>query len=129
MCPLELVLDGAAMARMLRGPSGLVATHLLIRTEKVWIAAIADCPKDTGDLSKSIHKRALTLGGSQLSIMITADAPYALPVHEGSKPHNIPGAFGYKLPFGIGGRFEGFFHPGHPEPRRFLTDNLHWAVD
>jgi hypothetical protein len=28
--------------------------------------------------------------------------------------HDIPRAFGKPLPFGIGGRFEGKFHPGYP---------------
>jgi hypothetical protein len=35
----------------------------------------------------------------------------------GTLPHDIPGAFGYSLPFGIGGRFAGHFHPGtHANP-------------
>jgi len=33
-------------------------------------------------------------------------------VASGTQPHNIPGAFGYKPPFGVGGRFAGLFHPG-----------------
>jgi hypothetical protein len=32
----------------------------------------------------------------------------------GTRAHDIPGAFGYALPFGIGGRFSGRFHPGQP---------------
>jgi len=33
-------------------------------------------------------------------------------IASGTQPHNIPGAFGYKPPFGVGGRFSGLFHPG-----------------
>jgi hypothetical protein len=40
-------------------------------------------------------------------------------VWEGTPPHDIPGAFGRDLPFGIGGRFNGKFHPGIEEPDRF----------
>jgi hypothetical protein len=42
----------------------------------------------------------------------TDRSPVAKFVLGGTKPHDIPGAFGYPPPFGIGGRFEGKFHPG-----------------
>ncbi len=38
-------------------------------------------------------------------------------IASGTQPHNIPGAFGYKPPFGVGGRFAGMFSPGmQPNP-------------
>lgn len=49
-------------------------------------------------------------------------APYVAALEEGSKPHNIPGAFGNDLPFGIGGRFNGRFHPGSTKHRGFISE-------
>lgn len=74
--------------------------------------------------------------GVELAVRITADTTpcsptrtsYALFIHEGTAPHNIPGAFGIPAPFGVGGQFDGFFHPGHPEANRFLSDNLPLAL-
>ena len=67
---------------------------------------------------------APTLDGQQIEIV--AKQPYAAAVHEGSKAHDIPNAFGWGPTFGIGGRFGGFFHPGivpeHAQP--FLRQNL-----
>ena len=37
----------------------------------------------------------------------------------GTIPHDIPGAFGYPLPFGMTGRFGGMFHPG-TKPTHFI---------
>ena len=39
-------------------------------------------------------------------------APYIQYLEEGTEPHNIPRAFGRKLPFGTSGRFNGKFHSG-----------------
>lgn len=45
-------------------------------------------------------------------------AEYAIYLNTGSKPHDIPNAFGvwessgHTIPLGIGGRFNGKFHPG-----------------
>ena len=49
-------------------------------------------------------------------------APYIDFLEQGTKPHNIPGAFGYSLPFGIGGRFSGKFHPGSTKHKGFIAD-------
>ena len=49
-------------------------------------------------------------------------APYIEYLEEGTQPHNIPGAFGRKLPFGIGGRFNGKFHPGSMKHKDFIKD-------
>ena len=39
-------------------------------------------------------------------------ASYAIPLNEGSVPHDIPNAFGMGGGFGIGGNYNGKFHPG-----------------
>ena len=49
-------------------------------------------------------------------------APYIEYLEEGTGPHDIPGAFGRKLPFGIGGRFNGKFHPGSTKHQGFIKD-------
>jgi hypothetical protein len=131
----RLVIDGAAMAQLLRSPSGPVGRHLIERATIVQAAAKARAPRRTGCLQDSIVKRAETLG-EELSIRIQSDTTscspsrtsYSLFVHEGTGPHDIPGAFGIPAPFGIGGKFDGKFHPGHG-PNPFLRDSLHLAVE
>lgn len=49
-------------------------------------------------------------------------APYVEYLEEGTKPHDIPRAFGRKLPFGIGGRFDGKFHPGSMKHKGFISE-------
>lgn len=47
--------------------------------------------------------------------------PYIAPLEEGSKPHDIPNAFGWGMEFGIGGRFDGKFHPGSVIHKGFIS--------
>lgn len=49
-------------------------------------------------------------------------APYVEYLEEGTDPHDIPHAFGRPLPFGIGGRFDGKFHPGSRKHQGFIKD-------
>jgi len=49
-------------------------------------------------------------------------APYVVYLEEGTLPHDIPRAFGRPLPFGIGGRFNGKFHPGSFKHQGFISD-------
>lgn len=49
-------------------------------------------------------------------------APYVEYLEEGTAPHDIPRAFGRSLPFGIGGRFDGKFHPGSTKHKGFIKD-------
>lgn len=49
-------------------------------------------------------------------------APYVTYLEEGTDPHDIPRAFGRPLPFGIGGRFNGKFHPGSTKHKGFIKD-------
>ena len=53
-------------------------------------------------------------------------APYVEYLEEGTSPHDIPKAFGKDLPFGIGGRFDGKFHPGSTKHKGFIS---HKAVN
>lgn len=49
-------------------------------------------------------------------------APYVKWLEEGTGPHDIPGAFGKPQPFGIGGRFDGKFHPGSARHKGFISE-------
>ena len=49
-------------------------------------------------------------------------APYVQYLEEGTSPHDIPRAFGRPLPFGIGGRFDGKFHPGSTKHQGFISE-------
>lgn len=49
-------------------------------------------------------------------------APYVEYLEEGTEPHDIPRAFGRPLPFGIGGRFNGKFHPGSHKHEGFIKN-------
>ena len=49
-------------------------------------------------------------------------APYVGALENGSAPHDIPGAFGKDFPFGIGGRFDGKFHPGSTKHKGFISE-------
>lgn len=51
----------------------------------------------------------------------SAVAPYVEYLEEGTRPHDIPGAFGRAVPFGIGGRFDGKFHPGSTKHKGFIS--------
>ena len=55
-------------------------------------------------------------------------APYVEYLEEGTDPHDIPRAFGRPLPFGIGGRFDGKFHPGSKKHVGFIKDKCVGAI-
>lgn len=132
----KLIIDGAALAALLRSPAGPVGRHLIERATVVQAAArqmIAPHNR-TGCLEGSLVKRSETLDG-ELAIRIQSDTTscsasrtsYSLYVHDGTTPHDIPGAFGLPAPFGIGGQFDGKFHPGTTAVP-FLRDTLDLAV-
>lgn len=58
----------------------------------------------------------------------SAIAPYVEYLEEGTRPHDIPRAFGKPLPFGIGGRFDGKFHPGSMKHKGFIKDKAVPAI-
>ena len=58
----------------------------------------------------------------------SAVAPYVEYLEEGTSPHDIPGAFGKRLPFGIGGRFDGKFHPGSSKHKGFISNKAVNAI-
>jgi|ERR1035438_8819817 hypothetical protein len=132
---VKLVTDGAALANLLRGPGGPVFRHLSERATVVQMAARSKAPRRTGCLQDSIVKRVEFGTPEGFVIRIVSDTTpcsptrtsYSYWMETGTQPHNIPGAFGYSLPFGTSGRFNGMFHPG-TRAYRFMRDALPLAV-
>ena len=130
---VKLIIDGAAVQAMLHSPDGVVGRYMIGKSQVVQNAAIRDCPKRTGKLSESIVKRFYdTTEG--FTVVIAALQSYALPVHEGTKPHMIYPKNAKVLSWVStgGANFSGaqrvfaksVHHPG-TAPRRFLTDNMY----
>ena len=73
-------------------------------------------PYDKGHLMNDATS-GQSLGDNEYAITINttdkkAGAPYAVWLNEGSYPHDIPNSFNRGYNYGIGGRFNGKFHPG-----------------
>ena len=67
----------------------------------------------------------IMLNNSTYCIKFNGDiAPYVQYLEEGTTAHNIPGAFGRSFPFGYGGRFDGFFHPGSTKHYHFIQNKV-----
>lgn len=90
------------------------------------IKAAAWFPLKTGklrDRAVYVSPRQGHFGASVCDIVFDDSiAPYIGFLEEGTKPHDIPGAFGYPLPFGVGGRFGGKFHPGSAKHKGFISN-------
>jgi hypothetical protein len=132
-----VVMNPAALAELLRGPSGPVVKYVFRQGEKVKIEAITIAPKRTGNLAAHIVKRIVNIGGEPVCV-VGIDGkvvPYAYWVHEGSAPHWIFPREADRLVFFSqkAGRVifmppgEPVFHPG-TKPNRFLVRALH-ALD
>lgn len=132
---IRLILDGAAMAKLLRSPSGPVGRDLIERSERVRMRAkeIIAPHSRTGCLSDSVVKR-MGLLGDELAVTIKSDtAPcspkhesYSLFVHEGTAPHVISASNGGVLAFPWHGEMAFFTSVHHPgtKPVPFLRDAL-----
>jgi hypothetical protein len=85
----------------------------------------------TGNLRASIHTDIRTTAGT-IKGVVQADAPYALAVHGGQKPHTIVprragGVLAWRSPGGQPRFARRVQHPGtHARP--FLTDALHSEI-
>lgn len=92
-------------------------------------------PYDTGNLRNNISVRVQSYYKSkEVKIFLNGKkVPYAVYLEEGTAPHDIPHAFGYgtkrddrpnpytgQIPFGVGGKFDGFFHPGSTKHKDFI---------
>lgn len=125
---VRIVFDGARMEEIMHGTTGPIARHMIKRAEIVKRAAVVQCNKRTNKLSKSIVKRAVEDDAYGLSIRIGAYQPYALWVHDGTKPHVIlpkkPGGVLHWVDASGNKIFaRKVNHPGY-KGNKFLSDNL-----
>jgi Bacteriophage HK97-gp10, putative tail-component len=121
-------LDTGAVHVLLKSQGGEVGHDIERRGRAVLSRARALAPVKTGALRNSISMSMGSEGG-EVSADISASAPYALFVHEGTGPHMI-----YGHPFlAFQGRSglvitRAVHHPG-TRPQPFLADALDAAVD
>lgn len=117
--------DHAGLERLLHGDVDAYIERLARQVEGV---ARRNAPRKTGELAKSIH--AYRAGSAVW--FIAAEAPYSLPVHEGTRPHTIrPKKPGGVLRFpGRGGMVVYTKKANHPgtAPQPFLVDALREVV-
>jgi hypothetical protein len=88
-------------------------------------------PVRTGRLKASIHPDSVRRSGPwSISTGVSADAPYAAPVHEGARPHVIRPRNARALRFEINGRVVFARRVNHPGQRAqpFLTNAAHRVV-
>lgn len=79
-------------------------------------------PYKTGNLKFNATQGAMYSDNIYRIHFDSSIAPYVEYLEEGTRPHDIPGAFGKPLPFGIGGRFDGKFHPGSTKHKGFISE-------
>lgn len=80
-------------------------------------------PFDTGNLANNATY-GIQLNDNLYCITISGiTAPYAPYLNEGTTPHDIPNSFGLGENFGIGGKFNGKFHPGSVKWMGFIDDD------
>lgn len=74
-------------------------------TRRIATQARVDVPVKTGNLGRSIREDPIVFSGPfRVDTGVTAHAPYAAAVHEGSRPHIIRARNASVLHFKIGGR-------------------------
>lgn len=137
---MALIVDGAAVAELLRSPDGPMGRHMIRKATVFQAAARAQIAphRKSGCLEDTIVKRLVEIDGHLAVRVISDTSPcsptrtsYSLFVHEGTQPHPIFAKNGGLLRFfwanGPQGAGVYFFrsvnHPG-TKPIRFLTDNL-----
>ena len=141
---VRVIMDPAALAAYIAQPNGPVVKDMVIRATRVQQAArrqvrmghIGGAPTKTSqaNLRDTIVKRVVK-NGQFPSVMVGSESPIAWLHHEGTKAHIIKPKNGKFLVFWVsdGGGARKIFarqvnHPG-TKPNRYLTDNLHLAVE
>lgn len=136
----KVVIDGGAVAQILRSPNGPMGRHLISKATQFQRAAKLTLQphRKSGCLEDSMVKR-VEINGGELAVRVTSDTSgcspsrnsYSLFVHEGTEAHWIFPIFGTSLAFywangpdGAGMYFlPSVFHPG-TEAIPFFRDNL-----
>jgi hypothetical protein len=114
------------MYQTLKSPTGEVGRYVRRKTELIKFAAVTSAPITTGRLKASIEMSQGVAATGDVEMKVTASAPYALYVHEGTRPRHIR-ANGGALRFAKSGRIifaRSVMHPGS-RPNRFLSKHLY----
>lgn len=141
----RVVLDGAAIAQLLRGPEGPVFRHVTRAAEIVkdgarrrvpvwspapgepaWSVARRTRARRPGTLRDSIVKRVVADPTNGFAILVGSEDKAALWVHEGTQPHTITPSTKPMLVFYWNGSTVRTLRVNHPgtQPNRYLTDAL-----
>lgn len=112
----------------LNNPRGTVGRYMRKRGVMMVAAAKAQVGKKTGNLQRSI-KYTHSRGSLGQFFTIGSNLNYALPHHEGTKPHIITPNDANILRFTAGGRVVYTHKVNHPgtRPNKYLSDQL-WMV-
>ena len=87
-------------------------------------------PVRTGWLRDSGTRGTLkTVDEYNIAIGVGKSKQYVEALNEGAQPHDIPNAFGLGENFGIGGRFNGKFHPGQSKHKGFVDKLFNLACE
>lgn len=87
-------------------------------------------PVDTGRLKSSIHSVSTSTRSQIVFDCSESGAPYIRYLNDGTGPHDIPNSFGYGEDYGIGGRFDGKFHPGSTKHKNFINEkSVNFIID
>lgn len=140
---VKVIISGAAMDNILRGPDGYMMRDMMRRGE-----ILKDLAKQQvrlghvhggsgyGNLRDSIVSRVMTAPGStgMPIVVVGSTHPIALIHHEGTRPHIIRPRYkqALRFPGATGGGYGWIFskwvaHPG-TKPNRYLTDNIPAAM-
>jgi len=138
---VHVVIYGAALDEILRGPRGPVMVDMMRRAEILQDAAKRQVRLGHihgggghGNLRDSIVKRVMApQGGVTMPVVVVGSShPIALIHHEGTRPHVIKARYKRALRW-PGASKSGWlfakyvFHPG-TKPNRYLTDNIPLAM-
>lgn len=127
------IADVEEIKRIIWRPGGAGNADLKRRADNVARTAVAGAPKRSGTLARSIRvEQARTVGGQfDAGYAVTANTPYALYVHEGTRPHTITGNPLLVFDWPKGGRHPAVLrrvnHPG-TRAQPFLADAIRAAV-
>jgi hypothetical protein len=139
---VRLVIDGARLATLLRGPTGVVWPHMMRRADLFAAAVRRQQPRRSGCLQDNTRKRIEEgVGGIVVRFYCSTKecsptrTEYSVYVHEGTEAHVIQANFTALAFFWQNGPqgpgtyfFNWVMHPG-TRPNKFFTDNLHIFTD
>lgn len=118
---------------------GALQTHVMGRLDlfaKGFVSTVSATAKSiapvrTGRLKASIHPDPVRRSGPwRIDTGVSADAPYAAPVHQGARPHVIRPRNARVLRFEVGSRIVFARRVNHPGQRAqpFLSNAVHRVV-